>query len=209
MSSAPAMAALLRGVRTQLQTTLAKNGNWIDIDPEGRPGPNMPYWKASIGPGSIQRVEANEEYIVRTLGITINIVKQLGVVPRDRRNWTYLDEVQSLEVLAEQVIGITMSRNAINTANSWLNSFEFVTDTSGNQLTDTSGSPLTTSGTVTVNGFIKPLVFASATEPTIEDGSYVRELNTDKRSFFVQSLRFDGAVIVQKVANLIEAATPA
>jgi hypothetical protein len=185
MSVQPPMGALLRGVRSRLQAVLGKDQKWIDIDPECRPWPVMPYWKVMVGSGSMQAVAGNEQFLHRRAGIQVTITKQLSVVPRDRENYSYFEETQSLERLSEQVVGIVMSRECIGAAN-------VIIDPSVNGM----------------EGFIKPLVYSSATEPTIEDSSWVRTMKEGRQQcYLVQRLRFDGAEIVQKVANLITAAT--
>lgn len=191
MSVAPVMGSLLKGARTRLQAVLGKDSKWIDIDPETRPTPVMPDWKASLGPGSIQRVEGNEQYLVRSLGINVNITKRLTYIPTDLREYGYLYQVQSIEMLSEQVIGILMSRAVITAANTELATYY-------------SASPVNGS----VEPFIKPLVFSSASEVTVEDGSW-SDSAPDKGSFLVQRLRFDGAIIIQQISNLITNATPA
>ncbi|MGC4002886.1 MAG: hypothetical protein QM811_07030 [Pirellulales bacterium] len=184
MSARPPMSALLRGIRQYLQTILNVNSTFVEIDPEGRPPPNCPHWRISIAPGSSQLIAGNQLYMERSLSVAVNITKRISVIPRDRRNYSYIDETDSLEVLTERVIACVPQQACLVLANTFIDS-------------DSSG----------VEGFQRPLRYSSHTSPQVMTGDWA-DLEPEKAAFLVQEIRFDGALIQQKLANLLAAIPP-
>ncbi len=179
------MSALLQGVRAQLWLVLGIDKNRAEIDPEGRPPIVMPEWRFSIMPGNTRKIAGNVQFLHRSMGVDINITKRIGPIPGDRRQYPYIDEVDSLESLSERIIPIIQRYEVLASANTII-------------------APVTSG----VEGFIKPLVYSSSSPPQIVDGSWAHGGDSDKAMFITQTVRFDEAEIVQKLANMLAAIPP-
>lgn len=169
------MTALLKAVRTKLQSALSVDSKFCEIDPQARPTPMMGYWKISLGPSAVRTVHTSPKFICRSYGIHVNVSKRIGEVPRDRRNYSYLNEVNALEKICERIIPIVHSYAITTEAN----------------LTITEGEK-----------FYKPFYYQGTNEPEMVDGSWNDSVSDDKNIFLLQRLRFDGAELVQRIDDL-------
>ena len=172
------MGAILKAARDAIRTQTSKDFKFVGVMPEGRPPATMGAWFIGIDEN---RVESDERTaIVERFAIDVVLTVRTGVIPKDRADEIYLNNLFGLEPLERAVLTALHGQQSVRTA---------------------ANAILAANAVANYYAFTQPLYYSGRGKSAPRGADWTGEEN-DNATFMTRTLPFIGGLRVQPISNV-------